>query len=96
MKTITVSASAKTLTALLKKARRRSLILESPDGERYVLAPIRDWEGFSVGRSQDFAIEVRRTARNKKLAQLMAERREQDKGKPRVSLKDFKKELGFE
>ena len=96
MKTITVSTRAKTLNALLKKARRRSLILESADGERFVLTSITNWEGFAVGSSADFAVEVKRTAQNKSLAKLMAERRAQDKGRQRLSVEDVRKELGIE
>jgi len=57
---------------------------------------IAEWQGFDVGASEDFAVEVKRTARNKKLAKLMAERRAKDKDKPRLSLEKIKKELGLE
>ena len=95
MKPVAVSSRAKTLNTLLKKARRRNVILESADGERFVLAPIAEWEGFDVGNSDDFAIEVKRTANNKKLAKLMAKRRAKDTGKPRLSLEGVRKELGL-
>ena len=60
MKTITVSARAKTLNVLLKKARQKEVILESVDGQRFVLASIRDWQGFEVGEDDDIT-------KNKKL-----------------------------
>jgi len=83
------------LNSLLKKARRRNVIIESADGERFVLAAISQWQGFDVGTSDDFAVEVRRTAQNKKLAKLMAVRRAKDKGKPRLSLEQVRKEIGL-
>ncbi len=95
MKPVVVSARAKALNNLLKKARRRNVILESADGTRFVLASITRWEGFDVGNSADFAVEVKRTAQNKKLAELMCTRRAKDKGKPRLSLDEVKKELGL-
>lgn len=95
MKPVTIPSRAKVLNGLLKKARRRNIILESVDGERFVLAFITHWQGFDVGNSQDFAVEVKRTAQNKKLAKLMAERRAKDKSKPRFSSEDIRKELGL-
>jgi hypothetical protein len=95
MRTVTVSARAKTLNTLLKKARRRNVILESTSGERFVLAPISEWEGFEVGSSEDFGVEVKRTASNKKLARFMAERRARDKGRSRLSIEEVRKELGL-
>jgi hypothetical protein len=64
MKTIVVSARSKTLHALLKQARKNGLILQSPEGEHFVLAPIGDWQAFDVGESEDFAEEVKATSRN--------------------------------
>ena len=93
MKTFTVPARAKTLNALLKKARRRSVILESADGQRFVLASINDWEGFEVGHSRNFAEEVKRTGQNKKLLTVLAARRSGDKGIP---LKEVKRRLAIE
>jgi hypothetical protein len=96
MKTVTVPTRARTLNALLKQTHRRNVVLESADGERFVLASIADWEGFDVGNSSDFAAEVRLTARNKKLAQRMADRRKEDKSHPRVSVEQVRRELGIE
>ena len=75
MKTVTVSPRAKTLHNLLRKARRNGLILQSPEGERFVLTPIGNWIGFDVGDSDDFAEEVKMTVRNKKLMKFLAKRR---------------------
>ncbi len=95
MKPVVVSSRSKMLNGLLKKARRHNVVLESADGARYILAPLGEWEGFEVGNSEDFALEVKRTARNKNLVKFMAERREKDKGKPRVSIEEVRKELGL-
>lgn len=95
MKTVSVPAHAKTLNALLKSARRQSLILETRDGERYVVAPLLDWEGFDVGHSKSFTEEGERTAKNKKLIKTLAERKKRDNGR-RYSIEEIKRELGID
>ncbi|MBI3762425.1 MAG: hypothetical protein HY260_11270 [Chloroflexi bacterium] len=92
MKTMTVSARAKTLNNLLKRARRTGLILQSADGQRFLLASLDDWEGFDVGAGDDFAREVELTVRNKKLMKFLAERRTHGK---RVPLAKIKEQLGL-
>ncbi len=92
MKTVTVPARSKTLNELLKRARRTGLILQSADGQRFVLASIEGWEGFDVGAGEDFAREVRRTVRNKKLMKFLAERRRHGK---RIPLAKVKQQLGL-
>lgn len=95
MKTISISPRARTLNTLLKKARRKSLILESVDGERFVLASLHNWQGFHVGGSVDFSEEIRRTVENKKLIKFLAERKKKNLSK-RYSLEEVKQELGIE
>ena len=95
MKTIAVSARAKTLNELLKKARRGVVVLEAADGQRFALTAVSNWEGFDVGMSNDFADEVERTGSNKKLMKFLAARRKGVKGKG-VPLADVKKQLGIE
>jgi hypothetical protein len=84
MTTISIPARAKTLNTLFKKARRRSLILESHDGHRFVLAPIEGWEAFEIG--DDFT-------QNKKLMKFLTERRS---GGKRIPLEVVEAELGIE
>ena len=92
MRTVNVSTRSKTLNELLKKARRTGLILKAADGNRFVLAPIEQWEGFDVGAGDDFAHEVDRTGRNRKLLKRLAQRRTNGK---RIPLARVKEELGF-
>lgn len=92
MKTVTVPARAKTLNNLLKRARRTGLILQSADGQRFVLASLEHWEGFAVGVGDDFAREVKLTVRNKKLMKFLAERRTHGK---RIPLAKVKEQLGL-
>lgn len=95
MKAISVSPRAKTLNALLKKARRGTVILESADGQRFALASVDDWEGFDVGSDRDFAREVERTSQNRKLMKSLASRR--SRAKPRgIPVADVKKQLGLD
>ena len=84
MRTIPVPARAKTLNELLKKARHKSLILESTDGQRFVLASLEEWEGFKV--SEDIT-------QNKKLMKHLSERRS---GGKTIPLDQVQAELGLE
>jgi hypothetical protein len=95
MKPILISSRAKTVNELLNKARRKTIILESADGQRFALTSIGDWEGYDVGRNADFAKEVEQTGKNKRLMSSLATRR---KGgtTPAIPLADVKKQLGIE
>ncbi len=92
MKTIIVSSRSKTLHALLKQARRNGLILQSPEGERFVLTPIGDWQAFHVGDSQDFAEEVKATSQNRELIKFLAARRTRGK---RIPIEKVRERLGL-
>jgi hypothetical protein len=92
MKTITVSARSKTLNGLLKQAGRSGLILQSAKGHRFVLASIEGWQSYDVGVGVDFADEVKRTVRNKRLMKTLADRR---RGGKRIPLANVKQELGL-
>jgi PHD/YefM family antitoxin component YafN of YafNO toxin-antitoxin module len=83
MRTISVPGRSKMLNELLKKARHTSLILESTDGHRFVLASLEEWEGFKVGED---------ITQNKKLMKHLSERR--GGGKP-IPLDEVKAELGL-
>jgi len=94
MRTVTIPTRAKAIHDLLKKARRRSVVLETADGQRYVLTAVSNWEGFDVGNSEDFGEEVKRTVQNKRLMKFLTERRKTSKGKSK-SLEEVEKELGL-
>lgn len=85
MKTIPVPARAKILNNLLKKARRRELVLESPEGERFILASLEHWEGFAVGKNGDIT-------ENK---ELMGHLTKRPRGGKRIPLDQVKSELGI-
>ena len=95
MKATFISPQEKTLNALFKQARRGNVILESADGQRYVLAAISNWQGFDVGDSDDFSEEVKHTAQNKELMKFLAERRKRSKGKPTYTAAEVRKQLGL-
>ncbi|HLO29849.1 MAG TPA: hypothetical protein VK249_11975 [Anaerolineales bacterium] len=92
MKTIIVSSRSKALHALLRQARRNGLILQSPEGERFILAPMGDWQAFDVGKSEDFAEEVEATSQNKKLMKFLVERRTHSK---RIPIEKVREQLGL-
>jgi len=68
MRTITVSRRARSVNALLKRARRENVILRSPEGEEFILAEI-----------DDFNREVELTRQNKALMKFLDARARQTK-----------------
>ncbi|MGH7430030.1 MAG: hypothetical protein ACREJ4_16975 [Candidatus Methylomirabilaceae bacterium] len=83
MKAIAVSSRSKTLNDLLKKAQRKSVILQDAEGRCFVLASIQDYEAFEVGED---------VTKNKKLMKFLAERRSNEKTIP---LSEVKARLGL-
>lgn len=96
MKPITVSPQSKTLNDLLKKARRRDVLLESADGEHFILARVTDLQSFVVGDSDDFADEVAATRRNKRLMKFLDERTAEAKGQKHIPIAEVRRRLGLE
>ncbi len=95
MKTITVSTKSKTLNELLKKAKRSGLILQSADGDKFLLTRIVEAQGFYVGDSDDFEVEVEMTRQNKPLMKFLDKRRAQSKGKKGIPLEEVRRQLGL-
>jgi len=85
MRAITIPTRAKALNDLLRKARHKEVVLESADGERFVLASIQGWEGFEVGADDDIT-------KNRKLMSHLASRRS---GGKRIPLAEVKAQLGL-
>ena len=81
MKTIKVSKQAKTINALLKRARQENVILRSAEGDEFLLAEI-----------DDFDREIELTRENKQLMKLLDGRAKQ---KATVSLEEAKRRLGI-
>ena len=82
MKRVNVSIKAKTVTTLLKKAKKGGLILRSPDGHEFILAEI-----------DDFDREIELTRQNKALMKLLDERARQTKT---LKAAEVKNRLGIE
>ena len=81
MKTVNVSTKAKTVTTLLKKAKKGGLILRSPEGHEFILAEI-----------DDFNREIELTRQNKALMKLLDQRGEQ---KNTLKAEEVKEQLGL-
>ena len=79
MKTIKISRQARTLNALLQRARRENVILRAADGNEFILAEI-----------DDFSREIELTRRNKQLMKLLASRARK---KATISLEEAKQQL---
>ncbi len=92
MKVVTVPAEQKFLFDLLKEVQEEGLILQTTDGQQFVLLSLEEWQGFDVGDSEDFEQEVRATSENKALMAFLAERRSNGK---RIPMADVKKQLGL-
>ena len=81
MKTIKITRRAKTLNALLKRARHENVILQSAEGDEFILAEI-----------DDFNREIELTRQNKQLMKLLESRAKQ---KATVSLEEAKQQFGL-
>ena len=95
MKTITVSPQAKPVHELLRQARGNGVILESPEGERFILTPIGAWIGFDVGDSDDFGTETQNTVANKELMGALARHKARSSGRY-LSAEEVRRELGLD
>ncbi len=93
MKAITISPRAKTLNSLLRKARRRSVILKSSDGEEFVLARVTNMQGFDVGGDDDFEKEVEATRKNKRLMKFLDQRAARAKGQKHIPIAQLRRQL---
>jgi hypothetical protein len=92
MRVVTISVQEKFLFDLLMKVREEGLILQTTDGQQFVLLSLEGWQGFYVGDSDEFAKEVKATAENKELMAFLAARQSNAKGIP---MEDVKKQLGL-
>jgi hypothetical protein len=92
MKVITISPQEKFLFDLLMQIRQEGLILQTTDGQQFVLLSLEGWQGFDVGVSDEFEQEVKATAQNQELMTFLAARQSFGKGIP---LEDVKQQLGL-
>lgn len=92
MKVVTVPIEQKFLFDLLMEVREEGLILQTTDGQQFVLLSLEEWHGFDVGDSDDFEQEVKATSENRALMAFLVDRRGDEK---RVSMADVKKQLGL-
>ncbi len=81
MKTITISRRARSVHALLRRARRENVILRSPGGEEFILAEV-----------DDFNREIELARQNRRLMKFLDARARQTKT---VSLEEAKTLLGL-
>ena len=95
MRMQTISARSKTVSDLLKKARRKDLFLQSPDGEQFVLARVTNLQAFYIGSSDDAEREIEMTRKNKRLGKFLDERGAASKTGKRKSLAEVKRRLGL-
>ena len=81
MKTITISRRARSVHALLKRARRENVILRSPEGEEFILAEV-----------DDFNREIELARQNRALMKFLEARARQTET---VSFEEAKTMLGL-
>nr|VFJ66167.1 MAG: hypothetical protein BECKFW1821B_GA0114236_111321 [Candidatus Kentron sp. FW] len=85
MKSITVSRQTDSLNDVLKQAALEEIQLETPDGQRFILAPVEKWKGFRLGEDDDIT-------ENKELMAHLLDRRGAGK---RIPLPDIRETLGL-
>ncbi len=90
-----ISVKSKTLSDLLKKARRKDLFLQSADGEQFVLARVTNLQAFYVGSSDDPEREIEMTRKNKRLNKFLGERGAAGKAGKGKSLAEVRRRLGL-
>lgn len=96
MRTVTVSARAKSVNELLKLARRGDLILESSDGTRYFLSQIKNARSFFIGYDgDDFDEEIKAARKNKEFMKFLDERGSHKAGTG-IPLKKIREQIGLE
>lgn len=81
MKTIAVDPSQRDLTQVLDQAREDDVILETPDGARFILSAV-----------DEFDLEIARTRQSKELMAFLEERAKQP---ATISLEEVERELGL-
>ena len=80
----------------MRKARRRSVILESASGEQFVLARVTNMQSFYVGASDDFEEEIKATRKNKRLMKLLDKRARTAKQEKGIPLAQVRRRLGLD
>ena len=92
MRVVTVSPEETFLHHLLTTVVDDGLILQTPEGHRFLVYSLEGWEGFDVGESDDFEQEVEVTGQNTELMALLTKRRSHGR---RIPLDKIKEELGL-
>jgi hypothetical protein len=92
MRVVTIPEEQRFLIDLLESVKEEGLLLQTADGQQFILFMLEDWQGFDVGDSDDFEQEVKATSENQALMAFLAERRSQGK---RIPIADVKKQLGL-
>jgi len=89
MNIITIPRSELFVYNLLKNISEEGAVLQTGEGEQFVLFPFDAWQGFDVGSHDDFGSEVRATAENKDLMTFLANRRTYGKRVPLADIKEM-------
>lgn len=92
MKVVTVPVDQKFLSDLLMNIEEGGLILQTHNGQQFMLLSLEEWQGFDVGNSDDFREEVKATSENMALMAFLAQRKSDSEP---VTLKDVKELLGL-
>ena len=58
MRVVTVSAQEKFLFELLMTIQEEAVILETTDGQQFVVLSLEEWQGFDVGESDVIRIGI--------------------------------------
>ena len=86
MRTIVIPPTARRMNDLFRKARRKSLLLKSHEGDLFVLSPLEGWQAFEVGED---------ITENEELMHFLAERKRNAKRGRTYTLDEVKAELGI-
>lgn len=84
MKTINISNRSRELKELLKKAKKESLIVQTPEGDEFMLSPI-----------DEFDLEIARQRQNKALMKFLDERARAALNEPTIPLEEVRRRFGL-
>jgi hypothetical protein len=92
MKIVMISEEQSSLLNLLQNLKEDSVILQTTDGQKFLLFALNNWHGFEIEDTEDFEQEVKSTSENSELLEFLSTR---NQTKQRISIAQVKNQLGL-
>ncbi|MGA0201263.1 MAG: hypothetical protein ACO3NK_19480 [Prochlorotrichaceae cyanobacterium] len=98
MRVFMISEEQSSVLDLLQNIKgEEGVILQTTDGQKFLLSPLNNWHGFEVQDTEDFEQEVKSTSKNSELLEFLSTRNQNNpnSNKQRVSIAQVKNQLGL-